>query len=500
VLRSVPRVLLTWVGDNDVAATTDAAKGIGPIAAVVRERVFDRIVLLTNRPESWASAFVAWLRPQTQAAVELRHLPLKDPTDHEAIFHAVRPVLEELKSQPVKLTVHLSPGTPSMHAVWLLLCKTQFPAELVRASIERGVLPANVPFEIHAELTQDILRAPAEMLMLESLALAPEDAAFSTILYKSREMREVIRKAQRVAAWPVHVLIEGETGTGKELFARAIHEASPRKGKPFEVLNCGAIPKEMVEAELFGYERGAFTDAKTAYAGAFVRAHEGTLFLDELGELPLEAQVKLLRAVEYNEVRPLKGNMRKVDVRILAATHRSLSVEIADGRFREDLFYRISTMVLRLPPLRERQADISLLLDHALTQANEIGSQAPGYEHKKFSPGARNLLQTLPWPGNVRELVGTVLRAAIWSEGAAIGTEDARRALLGAPSPSTERILHRPLGDGLDLGDILAEVSRHYMERALEATGGVKKDAATLLGFSNHQTFSNWMGRYGVKP
>lgn len=492
------RVLLAWLGDTDRKAALGGADGAGPIAPVVLQARFDRVVLLNNRDAAWAKPYVDWLRPQTTAEVEVRRLPLADPTDHELIFNAVRPVLEELKSEGAQLTVHLSPGTPSMHAVWVLLCKTQYAAELIKSSKETGVQTAKIPFDIYAELIPEFLRAPAEVLTRAGLERAPVSAAFSDILHRSQEMAEVIHVAQRLAMWPLDVLIEGESGTGKELFAKAIHDAS-RRGKAFVPLNCGAIPKDLVEAELFGYEKGAFSGAMTAHDGAFVRADGGTLFLDELGELTLDAQVKLLRAVEQREVQPIKGKLRKVDVRIVAATNRLLPEEIARGAFREDLFYRLTTAVLRLPPLRERRGDVSLLLEHALAAANEMGRKdVPGFYAKELAPSARSFLQSHAWPGNVRELMATVRRAVIWTDGATIRLDDARRALLGTLVRQTVDVLNRDLAPGLDLHKIIEEVVQHYMVRALETTGGVKKDAAKLLGFSNYQTFTNWMKKYRI--
>jgi DNA-binding NtrC family response regulator len=493
-MLGVQRVLISWVGDNDMRAALgeSAANGPGPIATLFRERSFDRLVLLSSRANpAWVDPFFEWLRAHTTAPIDARHHHLRDPTDHAAIYEFVEPILGELSATGDKLTVHLSPGTPAMHAVWLLLCKTRFAAELVQTSREQGVKQANVPFDIYAELSERLGR--------EALARPPETAAFADIRHRSRPMAEVIEMAARVAAWPVDVLIEGESGTGKELFARAIHAASPRANGPFITVNCGAIPENLVESELFGHVKGAFTGATATRKGRFIEASGGTLFLDELGELPPEAQVKLLRAVEYRELTPVGGSTaQKADVRIVAATHRKLFDEIAAGRFREDLYYRLSNAILPLPSLRERPEDVSLLLDHGLQAANELGATIPGYEEKKLSPSARKLLQQHPWPGNVRELLGTVRRAAIWSRSQVIGIDDARNALSNRSDQAEAAVLHRPLTAGFRLREVLGDVARHYIIRALAESGGVKKEAAELLGFSNYQTLSNWMAKYGI--
>ena len=213
-------------------------------------------------------------------------------------------------------------------------------------------------------------------------------------------------------------MIEGESGTGKELLAKAIANEGVRKEKPFRVINCGAIPSELLESELFGHEKGSFSGAIKDRAGYFEEADKGTLFLDEIGELPLSAQVKLLRVLQECEVaRVGSSRPRKVDVRIIAATNRDLAEEVRKGRFREDLFYRLAVVVLKIPSLRQREGDIGLLVDALLRRVNEECAEEPGYIQKKISAGARNLLLNHPWPGNVRELQNTLRRAAIWSEG-----------------------------------------------------------------------------------
>jgi len=503
----VKKVLLCWLGDADFRGaglklpprprrsfTTDNA---GPVVQAVEAGSYDRIVLLNNREPALATQYAEWLKDRSLLA-EVRDVPLDDVTDHAQIYEAVVPICEEVGAG-AELTFHLSPGTPAMASVWLLLGKTRFPANLIRSSLERGVEAANVPFDIAAELLPELLRGAGDQLEQASLERPPETAAFGDIVHRSREMRDVIQLAQRVAVWPVPVLIEGESGTGKELFSRAIHEASPRRGRPFVAVNCGAIPKELVEAELFGHEKGAFTGATRSHAGYFEQASGGTLFLDELGELPLDAQVKLLRALETGEVRRVGGaTSTKVDARIVAATNRSLIHEVARGTFREDLFYRLAVTRLRLPPLRERKGDLNPLIDFALARVNRDGLEhVPGYEKKSLSAGARNLLMNRPWRGNVRELFSTLRQAAIWADGATIRKTDTRRALID-DGATREEVLDRPLDEGFDLNALLADVTRHYLERALTESNGVKKDAAALLGFANYQTLSNWMKKYGV--
>src|SRR5690606_22037284 len=248
---------------------------------------------------------------------------------------------------------------------------------------------------------------------------------------------------------------------------------SPRRDKPFVAVNCGAIPKNLVESELFGHVKGAFTGAGEARKGHFREADGGTLFLDELGELPLDTQVALLRVLQQGEVTPVGGSRPfRVDVRIIAATHRSLALEVQEGRFREDLFYRLAVAVLHLPPLRERPGDLGLLIDHLLAGVNEAAQKEPGYERKKISAGARNLLLNHPWPGNVRELHNTLLRAAIWSEGPTITKAEMEEAMLTSSTPRGDATLSRPLGNGFDLDRLVGDVKRHYVLRARDEANG----------------------------
>jgi transcriptional regulator with PAS, ATPase and Fis domain len=313
-------------------------------------------------------------------------------------------------------------------------------------------------------------------------------------------MARLVQRARRVALRNVPVLIEGESGTGKELFAKAIHQASPRRDRPFKSVNCGAIPSTLVESVLFGHEKGAFTGADRLRKGVFEEAHGGTLFLDELGELPLDAQVKLLRVLQESKVTRVGSTSDiDVDVRVVSATNRTVIEEVEAGRFREDLFYRLAVAVLKIPPLRERAGDLGLLIDELLKKENQDAEKAePGYVHKKLSTGARNLLLAHPWPGNVRELQLTLRRAAIWSDAVTISTEDIRESLLAVPHAKRRDVLGRPLGDGLNLPELLKEVARHYLGRALDEAAGNKTRAAELVGAPSYQTLSNWLKKYEV--
>ena len=500
------RVLVTWIGHTDLRAPKEEKElGVGPVAQALIAHEFDRAFLITDHQDEVVRLYRRWLEKRSGVTnLHVLREKLSGPTNFGEIYvAAVRACEQALADGPrdTSLTFHLSPGTPAMAAVWIILAKTRFPAELIESSRQHGVRTASVPFDISADFLPDLLRRPDEELERLSAGLSPEAPEFEEIIHRGRAMRRVILRARRVAPRSVPVLIEGETGTGKELLARAIHHTSPRRDKPFVAVNCGAIPPELVESELFGHEKGAFTGATARRKGHFLEVEGGSLFLDEVGELSKPAQVKLLRTLQEGEVLPVgSSRSRRVDVRMIAATNRSLLSEVAVGAFREDLFHRVAVAVLRLPPLRDRREDLPLLIDHVLTLVNREGREQPSYVEKKLSAGARNLLLTHPWPGNIRELQNTLSRAAIWTPDTVLKAEDIRDALLPATTQAEDgAVLGKPLGEGLDLPEILADVARHYLQRAADEAQGNKTQAAQLVGLPSYQTFTNWTKRYGVR-
>ena len=500
------RLLVTWVGHTDLRAPEENAQvGLGPVAQALSVRTFDGAFLIVDHPGDEARSYRQWLERRTgEADLHWLNETLTGPTDFGEIYRAAVRACQRALSvvgTDSALTFHLSPGTPAMAAVWIILAKTRFPAELIESSRQHGVRTASVPFDISADFLPDLLRRPDAELERLSAGLPPAAPEFDEIVHRSRAMQRLIAKARRASPRTVPVLIEGETGTGKELLARAIHRASPRRAKSFVAVNCGAIPSELVESELFGHEKGAFTGATARRNGHFVEADGGTLFLDEVGELSKPAQVKLLRALQEGEVLPLgSSSPRRVNVRLIAATNRPLLSEVAAGAFREDLFHRTAVAVLRLPALRERREDLPLLVDHLLAIVNREGREQPGYVEKTISVSARKLLLAHPWPGNIRELQNTLSRASIWTSGPVLDDEDIREALLPISGRGDAReVLGRPLGTGLNLPGILADVARHYLERAVEESRGNKTQAAELVGLPSYQTFTNWTKRYGVR-
>jgi len=298
------------------------------------------------------------------------------------------------------------------------------------------------------------------------------------LIGNSPAMQRVYELVAQVAGTKSNVLISGESGTGKELVARAIHELSDRAERPLVTVNCGAIPENLLESELFGHVRGAFTGAVQNKVGLFEVADGGTLFLDEVGELPALLQVKLLRAIQEKTIRPVGGTRdRQVDVRILAATNRDLAEEVASGRFREDLYYRLNVIQIALPPLRERMEDVPLLVHHFLAKhAAELGKEVTG-----ISQEAMDRLLAHPFPGNVRELENITERAVALSSGPVVDLDALPPTVLARER--AERPSRIPEG-GVNLEALVADFERSLLREALERSGGVKKRAARLLGIS----------------
>ena len=489
--------LFAWIGNTDLKASTDEANGPGPIAHALSARGFRTAHLLCNYETGRAEQYLAWLRQRAGAvSLHLHPVRLESPTDFAAIYQAARAVVQGWQEAhpDARPTFHLSPGTPAMAAVWIMLANGKFRAELIETSREAGQRDVRFPFNLAAEFVADSFRAADARLSRDSPAITHPE--FDHIVGNSPALLRAKQRARKAAIRSLPVLIEGASGTGKELFARAIHQASPRARQPFIAINCGAIPADLAESELFGHEKGAFTGATVARAGHFEQASGGTLFLDEIGELPKPLQVKLLRVLQEGEITRV-GSSRAipVDVRIIAATHCNLIDSVARGLFREDLFYRLAVATLRLPALREREGDLGMLIDHLWQLVGAENRDTPGYEHKNISIGARKILLQHHWPGNVRELLNTLRRISIWAEGDSISPEDAADALLEHPAGGDGNTLEIPasIAQGIDLKELIGKIRDHYISQALTLSGGNKTRAAKLLGLANYQTLNNWM-------
>ena len=482
----MPKTLVCWIGLTDLKCSCGDEEGFGPIGQAVKQHDYVAVELISNSPKKDGAAYAEWLRTLTDATITIHQVKLSSPMHFGEVFEAADEVVGKvLSSGPRQLVFHLSPGTSAMTAMWLVLATTKYPAELVASSKETGVYTPEFPFEIAADYLPR-KRAAVKGNIVRAAFEERTPPAFDKIIHRCEAMSHVIFRAQRVAQFDVPVMIFGETGTGKELFAEAIHCASPRANGPFVAVNCGAIPKELVEAELFGHVKGAFTGADSPRTGLIEQAHQGTLFLDELGELPLDAQVKLLRVLQTNEVRPIGSkDIRKVDIRVISATHRDLEKAITEQRFREDLYHRLAVGILTLPPLRQRPGDLPLLIEFRLNQLKSTLVKGADTELPKLSAGARTVLNQQPWTGNIRELFNTLTRAVIWSDGGTIEKHDMQSALFSSSAGSVKcPVLDRPLTEDFSIKQLLEDVEKHFIKRALKECPS-RAAAARLLGYES---------------
>ncbi len=338
-------------------------------------------------------------------------------------------------------------------------------------------------------------------LLRENIRLRKEihsKTNFSGMVGKNSRMLQVYELIEKVAPTPASVLISGESGTGKELVAKAIHVNSPRESQPFITVNCAALAENLLESELFGHEKGAFTGAVGMRKGRFELANNGTIFLDEVGEIPLALQSKLLRVLQEKSFERVGGTKTlTVDVRIISASNRDLKEEVSQGRFREDLFYRLNVIHVSLPPLRERMDDMPLLVDCFIQKFSE----RLGKEDLAISPEALRLLITLPWEGNVRELENTIERAAILCNENRIEPEDVQPESINMDSQagwSQEMNLEQLIPDTVGLNEVLYAVEEKMLHHALDATGYVQARAAEKLGITK-SLLQYKMKKYGIK-
>jgi two-component system response regulator AtoC len=334
-----------------------------------------------------------------------------------------------------------------------------------------------------------------ERLKKENIRLREEinkEYSFSNIISKNPKMQEIFTLIKKVCDFKTTVLILGDSGTGKELIARAIHYNSNRKKHPFVAVNCGAIPENLLESELFGHTKGAFTDAVADKIGLFEEADKGTLFLDEIGEMPLALQVKLLRVLQESEIRQIgSGKTRKVDVRVVSATAKDLSEEVESGRFREDLFYRLNVFSINVPPLRDRIEDVPLLAEHFLRKHGErLGKEGVG-----ISTDLMKVLMKYQWPGNVRELENCIERGLILCDSEEINEDCMPESMHDQLSSES---IAGILSDCLSIKKADAILERELIRKALERTGGNRTHAAKLLEIS-HRALLYKLKEYGLE-
>ncbi len=527
------RILATWVGHTDLGAwsrnatlTTvhqesvrkilkgkNLAEGDGPIKTLLDREVFTHVHLIGNYDRSLLQHFSKWLK----VTATIHTADIKNPTDHGRIFEIVDPILESLKlDRSDELCFHLSPGTPAMASIWVLLGKSKYPATLFQTHFDfdtktNHILKTEIPFDITVDVLPQFMREPDRLMQHLQSQSPQETEGFESIVGDSEAIRLAVGRARRAAIHDVPVLILGESGTGKEMFADAIHKASGRRnGNQFSI-NCAAITKELIESELFGHIKGAFTGADKDRKGLLEQADGGTLFLDEVGECDLGLQAKLLRALQpphdkgpcYRVFRPVGATADRVsDVRIVAATNRDLVKMVQQGTFREDLLYRLSTITVKLPPLRERGKDVMELAETMLVGINDQFQKALGkaYVSKTLSADAKKFVRKHDWPGNVRELRNVLIQSAVMSIDKTITERDIAAALSQLPNTRLDSSeADKPLGDGFDLDAYLDEIRKRYLTRAMHQSNGVKNKAAELLGYNSHQVLTSHLIRCGLE-
>lgn len=522
------KILASWIGNTDLrtmAADLPPARRqellaelpgpvpvtgeLGPIKTLTEQETFDEILLLSNFRPEWNREFVTWLNRDAKVS----RVTLKNPTDYPAIFKIVDAELRKLKDRPdwkdVELSIHLSPGTPAMTAVWLLLGKSRYPARFFQTFQGKAWL-TDVPFDLVVDFVPELLRDADSHLQHLTASSPAQVAGFEKIAGDSKAIRLAVGRAQRVAMRSISVLLLGESGTGKEMFARAIHSASPRRAAPFIAINCAALSPQLLESELFGHRKGAFTGADRDHPGAFETADGGTLFLDEVGECDLSMQAKLLRVLQppagacpchraFSRVGDSKE--RTADVRIIAATNQDLVQAVQDRRFREDLLFRLAVVTIKLPPLRDRKGDTARIAEHLMGEINGFFRNEPGYRDKSISDSAMEFVKRHSWPGNVRQLYNALLQAAVMAEQDILQRQDIAEAvteIFGSQLQKSDPLEHS-LGDGFKLENHLNEIHRHYLRRAMAEARGVKAKAARLLGIDHYQTLDAQLERLRIE-
>ncbi len=522
------RILVSWIGHADLKSlfgsgsqkVQDKVKAIvrppynppedgGPIKTLLNQESFDRIYLLSDTPKSITCQYLKLLG--FDAAVN--HTHLKNPTDYAEIYTVVSDFLEtiskDLSSNNHELSILLSPGTPAMAAIWVLLGKTKYSATFWQTWSGKAK-QEDIPFDITLDVVSELISSSDNVFNHLATKSPDEVEGFEDIIGKSKAIRLAVGRAQKAAIRDVSVLLSGESGTGKEMFARAIHKASSRRDNPFIAINCAAIPKDLLESELFGHAKGAFTGANKKKEGAFKRADGGILFLDEVGECDPQIQAKLLRVLQpphrkspcSREFYPVGATKQETaDVRIIAATNQNLIDMIEKNLFREDLFYRLALITIKLPALRERKSDIPIIAESLLQQINQdFTSQDKLHKDKTFYPSTITFIKNYAWPGNVRQLYNTILQAVVMTDKEKLAPDDIKAALTESPKFSLNKIdlLEMPLGDGFNLEEHLNSIQRHYLRRAMQEASGIKTKAASLLGIKSYQAMDAQIKRLNV--
>lgn len=483
------KTLITIVGTRDpyVDSLVEDMERTGPILGLLsHDRSFQSVVLLSQpvTKERTQRTREAIQKLFPHISVKTIDMNILDPISYSAILHEMRKaipfILEETSNH--QLYINVSSGTPQMHSCWILLAASgEIPAHIINIRESKFVTKELGYFtELDFTSPDFPLVRSAPRYMSEGIS---HDIDIGSAIQQMGfvadhpSMRKVIELIAILAPIDRSILILGDTGTGKEITAKLLHRFSQRTSQPFVAVNCGAIPKDLVESILFGHRKGSFTGAVSDHPGKFREAHKGTLFLDELGELPESTQVKLLRALQTGEIEPVGDSKTvKVDVRVIAATNADMVKSIGTGKFREDLYHRVAKSVIRLPSLAERKTDIPKIVLLVLDRINHQLKKT-----KRISPEALMKLQMHAWPGNIRELENVVENAAILSRNDVIGETDIELS----SQITHDELAQLPVPEpGFSIETYLSDIRVQLIDKALELAGGKQSEAARLLGIS----------------
>lgn len=494
------RLFTSWIGFNDLKAEKSESQGSILSCLLNAELAYNKILLLTTNDDLSVMHYVKWLQTQLLVQKRYKHSKVKvielevvSPIDYFSIYSRVSEFLEFVTQQSSFITVGVSSGTPAMATVWLLLAKGVYNLNCIQSSRENGVQEIHLPFDLSLHYLEVQDSSLKHLMSRNEL-----NTSFNHLISNSSEMKKLIELSSRIAIRGVPVIIQGPTGSGKEVLAKAIHNSSTRSESQLVVVNCGAIPENLIESALFGHKKGAFTGAISDKKGYFSEADKGTLFLDEVAELSLSAQVQLLRAIQEGEIQRVgEDKLTKVNVRVIAATHKDLLNMVDNGSFREDLFYRLAVGVLQIPSLCQRKEDIIPLAELLMNEINQEANDQPGYKKKKLSKEAKQLIYGYHWPGNVRELRTTLLRASVWSENEILEEYDIKQGIIWRnPEKISDKTKYIP--PEFNLNDHVLSIKKEFIEQALIQSKFRKKEAAEMLGLGNHQTLTNWAKKVGL--
>jgi DNA-binding NtrC family response regulator len=487
------KVLLSFIGNNDCYLSEGKD---GAIISILKKRPFDALYILFNKESYLEHAYEIrdyCKRYFPRLEVNFEPSVTLDPIDYNLVYPAMYNAISHIKGKekdknPV-YTVSVTSGTPTMHSCWVLLKQGgMIDAELIQSSREQGI--SEISFHLDdfpmidamASCKVELSRMSRENTVLRHMV----EYEFEDFIGICDSIQSVKNQIYTVAKYDLPVHISGESGTGKEIVARNIHRQSIRKLKPFIPVNCGSISENLFESEFFGHKRGSFTGAISDHPGYFLDADGGTLFLDEIADLPLSMQTKLLRVLEEGEITPVGGRTRKVNVRLLTASNKNLREKVFEGKFREDLFYRIVNYEIALPPLRTRGTDILMLAVHFVTLFNN-----QHHTRKTISPQAEKTILSQPWRGNVRELRNVMNIACINCRNDVIKPEDIECKSIGN---EPDIVISIPDG-GIDLEKDILPL---YYRAALNKAKGNAAQAARLLGLAPH-TFRARLKTQGIK-